>query len=271
MINLVDLVVAACLGIVAGAIINWLADDLPHANVVKRPHYPDGSPRPGRAWIGLLAFLTGARVSPEGAKLSVRHPLTEIITAALFTYTAYQHGFSPQALYLMGCVAFLGLITVMDLEHRMILVLVIVAASIFALLGAAAAHPWERVTFQDHLLGGLLGFVVFGILYLGGFIFSAVMANMRGEALEEVALGYGDVLLAMLSGFILGWQALIFAVTIAVFLGGAGALAFMAVRLVIRGRYEWFTALPYGQYIVLGTLIMMLWRAPVIALLQRGG
>ena len=113
--------------------------------------------------------------------------------------------------------------------------------------------------------------MVFGILYLGGFIFSAVMANMRGEALEEVALGYGDVLLAMLSGFILGWQALIFAVTIAVFLGGAGALVFMAMRLVIRGRYEWFTALPYGQYIVLGTLIMMLWRAPVIAFLQRGG
>lgn len=271
MINLIDFLAVALLGIGTGAIINWLADDLPFSNVIKRPHYPDGLPRPPRAWVGLIAFLTGGRVSPSGAKLSLRHPFTEVIIATLFAYTVFQNGFTPQSLYLMGCVAFLGLITVMDLEHRMILVLVIVAASIFALVGAAAAHPWERVTFQDHLLGGLLGFAVFGILYLGGFIFSAVMANMRGEALEEVALGYGDVLLAMLSGFILGWQALIFAVTIAVFLGGAGALVFMAMRLVIRGRYEWFTALPYGQYIVLGTLIMMLWRAPVIAFLQRGG
>ncbi len=96
------------------------------------------------------------------------------------------------------------------------------------------------------------------------------MASVRGELLEEVAFGYGDVLLAMLSGFILGWQALIFAATIAVFLGGAGAILYMAARLVLRGRYEAFTALPYGQYIVIGTLIMMLWRTPVIQVLQGG-
>jgi prepilin signal peptidase PulO-like enzyme (type II secretory pathway) len=80
------------------------------------------------------------------------------------------------------------------------------------------------------------------------------------------AFGDGDVLLATLAGFMLGWQALIYAVMIAVFAGGLGAFIYLGGRLLVRGRYEWFTALPYGQYIVFGTLLMLLWRAEVLAL-----
>ncbi|MFN8420391.1 MAG: prepilin peptidase [Anaerolineae bacterium] len=119
------------------------------------------------------------------------------------------------------------------------------------------------VPYRDYIIGGIAGFALFSILYLGGMIFSSVASNARGEEIEEVAFGYGDVLLAMLSGFILGWQALIFAVFIAVFAGGAGALLFLVIRLVVRGNYELFTALPYGQYIVFGTLIMLLWRSNI--------
>ena len=137
-----------------------------------------------------------------------------------------------------------------------------------ALLGPAL---FPRVEFRDYLIGGALGFGIFAIMYLGGMFFSVLAAQARGEPLDEVAFGYGDVLLAALSGFMLGWQALIFAVTLAVFAGGAGALLFLGVRLVARGRYELFTALPYGQYIVFGTLVMLLWRTPVVQFLQRGG
>ena len=118
------------------------------------------------------------------------------------------------------------------------------------------------------LFGGLLGFAIFFLMYMGGILFSVIMASMRGEELEEVAFGYGDVMLATLSGFMLGWQALIFAIFIAVFAGAAGALLYLAVRLFVRGKYELFTALPYGQYIVFGTIIMMLWRTPLINYLQ---
>ncbi|MBE7513615.1 MAG: prepilin peptidase [Anaerolineales bacterium] len=273
MIMIIPALFAALIGILVGAFLNALADDLPHSNQIRRPHYPDGAPRPLRAWVALAAFLSGAQTSPDGARLSWRQPLTELVTAALFLVITLDGANAEQparALWLMILSAFLVLITVIDLEHRIILVLVIALASAVALIGAWVLLPWARVPFNDHLLGGALGFGVFLLLYLGGVGFSAVMASVRGELLEEVAFGYGDVLLAMLSGFILGWQALIFAATIAVFLGGAGAILYMAARLVLRGRYEAFTALPYGQYIVIGTLIMMLWRTPVIQVLQGG-
>jgi len=87
--------------------------------------------------------------------------------------------------------------------------------------------------------------------------------------LDEVAFGFGDVMLATVSGLMLGWQALLFAVMIAVLAGGAGALLFIIVQMFVKKDYEFLTALPYGQYIVFGTLVMMLWRAPLVNFLQR--
>jgi prepilin signal peptidase PulO-like enzyme (type II secretory pathway) len=40
--------------------------------------------------------------------------------------------------------------------------------------------------------------------------------------------------------------------------------------MLIRRRYKWFTPLPYGPYIVIGTLIMLLFRDEVARLLGGG-
>jgi leader peptidase (prepilin peptidase) / N-methyltransferase len=269
-------ILSALVGVVVGAVINALADDLPFDAPIRVPHYPDGTPRPRGAWIGLLAFLTGKRQSPNNAdgktsKISWRHPLTEIVTAALFAYIAYAYPFGGRSLFWMGCMAMLVLITVIDLEHRLILWIVMIPAYIYTLIGVALFAPEisAQITFQDYLIGAAAGFIVFLLMYLGGVLFNAVVSRARGEEVEETAFGFGDVLLATLSGLMLGWQALIFAVTIAIFAGGAGALLYLLVRLIVRGEYEYLTALPYGQYIVFGTVIMMLWRAPVVNFLQQ--
>jgi leader peptidase (prepilin peptidase) / N-methyltransferase len=162
------------------------------------------------------------------------------------------------------------LITVIDLEHRLILFVVVIPAYVFALVGALVSQD-SQITFASYLIGAAVGGGVFFLMYLGGIMFSRVAANAREEELDEVAFGFGDVMLGTLSGLMLGWQALIFAITIAVFAGAAGAILYLAARLVVKGKYEFFTALPYGQYIVLGTIIMMLWREPVLAFLQSTG
>jgi leader peptidase (prepilin peptidase)/N-methyltransferase len=258
-----------------GAVINVLADDLPHTNRLTRPHFSDGSPRPANllAWSGLGAYLTRQHRSPNDPtlKLSLRHPLTEIGMIVLYTYTAWAFPVTktgPQLVFLLCYIFILMLITVIDLEHRLILFIVIIPGCAVALLGSLLTG---RLGFQDYLIGGIGGFAVFFLMYLGGILFTVVVSNMRGEELEEVAFGYGDVLLAMLSGFMLGWQALIFALFITVFVGAAGALIFLFVQYIGRGKYEMFTALPYGQYIVIGTLIMLIWRDPIRVFLQGGG
>ena len=247
-------------------IINILADDLPPEEIrIRRPHYADGTPRPAAAWSGTLAFLTRKRTAPDGKRLSLRYPLVEIVTAAFFAYIAANYPSSGLTIFLMANVAILLLITVIDLEHKMILFIIMIPAYLYALIGAALVNTEisSRVTFRDYAIGGLLGFGLFTLMYLGGMLFNSVVSNARSEEVTEVAFGYGDVLLATLSGFMLGWQALIFAVFIAVFAGAAGALIYLVAHLLLKGRYDAFTALPYGQYIVFGTLIMMLWRDPV--------
>lgn len=251
-------------GLLLGGIVNWLADALPGELALTRPIYPDGAPRPRAAWLGLGAW--GAkRVSPDGARLSWRHPLVELWLMLIFAYVALTYPVTWRSVFWMGNIAILTLITVIDLEERLILFVVIIPAWIFALIGSALTG---QVAFQDYLIGGAAGFIFFFVMYLGGILFNVIASRSRGEALDEVAFGYGDVMLATLAGFLLGWQALIFAVFITVFAGAAGAIGFLAVRLIVRGKYEMFTALPYGQYIVFGTLVMMLWRGPIRSLMQ---
>jgi|SRR5260221_8690320 len=266
----VFVIVAALAGILIGGLINVLADDLPYTLHIRRPSYADETPRPAIAWLGLTAFLARRRVAPDDTKLSWRYPAVEVVTTLLFGFTAAEYGFGAVTLFWLGVLAILVLITVIDLEHRLILFVVIIPACLYAIIGAALFNREisDKIMFRDYLFGGLLGFGLFFVIYLGGFVFANIASRTRKEEIDEVAFGYGDVMLATLSGFILGWQALIFALSITVLAGGVGSLLFIIGRLLIRRKYELFTPLPYGQYIVFGTIIMLLWRTPVINYLQ---
>jgi prepilin signal peptidase PulO-like enzyme (type II secretory pathway) len=203
-------------------------------------------------------------------RLSWRYPLTELTTAIMFAYVAARYGFTGLAFFWMGIVVILILITVIDLEHRLILFVVMIPSYVYALIGVALVRTQivPVLPFFDYLIGGAIGFLIFLVMYGGGFLFTAISSRLRGEPIEEVAFGYGDVMLATLSGLLLGWQAFIFALFIAVFAGGVGAMVFLIAQKLVNGKYEMFTALPYGQYIVFGTLIMMFWREPVISYVQ---
>jgi len=119
----------------------------------------------------------------------------------------------------------------------------------------------------ESLAGGLLGFAIFFLMYNGGYLFTYVLGRLRGEKITEIAFGYGDVMLAMLSGLMLGWRALIFAMFVTVFAGAFGAIIYLVSRRLLGQRYSAYTALPYGPYIVLGTIMLLLYREPVIEFL----
>src|SRR4051794_1969072 len=85
---LLILVVVALIGILVGGVINALADDLPQRRAIQvPPRYPDGSPRPPIAWLGITAFLFGKRAAPDGSKLGWRYPLAELLCAGLMIAT----------------------------------------------------------------------------------------------------------------------------------------------------------------------------------------
>jgi len=253
--NAILALLAALLGVLVGGLINVLADDLPARDRPRPPHYPDGTPRPRSAWLGLSAFLTGQRHPPgaPSARLSWRYPLVELVTALAYVVLALGYADEPSVWAWFVYVAVLLLITVIDVEHRLILFVVVIPASVFALIVAAVAPPPDK-SFWDFALGGAVGFGVFFLMFLGGVAFNALTHN------PEVAFGFGDVMLAMLSGLILGWQAFIVATFITVVVGGLGALIYIVGRMLVGRRYTRFTPLPYGPYIVIGTLALLLFR-----------
>ena len=77
-------------------------------------------------------------------------------------------------------------------------------------------------------------------------------------------------MLGILSGLLLGWRPIFFALILTVFLGAIGAILFLGSKLVSRTGYSLFTALPYGPYIVVATLIVMFWRDEIRVLISSG-
>lgn len=261
-------IILGIIGILVGGIVNVFADDLPHYRWPQRPHYPDGTPRPFKAWLGISAFLTGTRPSPSGSKLTWRYPLAEIGTGLLMIIAAAAKvndltvSGAQMAFWLIYMAIFV-LITVIDLEHKLILFSVMIPSFVLGILDAILTPITQELTLGRALLGGALGFGVFFLLYIGGYVYLYVVNKVQGRNIDEVAFGYGDVMLATFSGLILGPESLFFAMFITVFLGAAGAILWLASRRLSGRGYSMFTALPYGPYIVAGTIIMLLFSGEV--------
>jgi|GEM_PF-228227 len=311
---MLDVLIAAIIGIFVGGIINILADELPYrtffTNEIKVPDnateeekaeyaefnrllkqrnkrgylpvYPDGTPRPVITWLGLLAFATGKRlpekVKPDevrsrghreeaGWTLSWRHPLTEIMTAVFFALAAYAasgiEGMNT-AQYLINFVymAIFSLIIAIDMEHKLILFVVMIPAIALALLDAFFV-PLPYPEFNDALIGAALGFGVFFAIYLMGFAFRWFMNTFQGRNITTVAFGYGDVVMLTFTGAVLGTLYTVVAIVLTTLLGAIGAMLYLVVKAVVARQNATMTAIPYGPYIVIATLIMLLWGPAV--------
>ncbi|GIJ22350.1 prepilin peptidase [Micromonospora lutea] len=118
------------------------------------------------------------------------------------------------------------------------------AAGVWLLLGLAAltgagAAPWLRA------IGAGLGMALF-------FAATTLLLGTRG-------FGIGDAKLALSAGALLGWYGWslpVLGLLLALTLSGLVALA-----LLISGRASWSSHLPFGPYLVLGTLgaLLLVW------------
>jgi leader peptidase (prepilin peptidase)/N-methyltransferase len=153
------------------------------------------------------------------------------------------------------------LIAVIDLEHRLILYVTIVPAAVIAFMYAmfGAGYDLSKI-----LIGGAVGFGAVYVIYFFGWVFGAVTARIRGEELNEIPFGGGDVNLAGVIGLAVGWSGIILALFIAVMSGGISAAIYLLVAM-IRRRYNLFTPIPYGPFLILGAVILLLFADEIRA------
>ncbi|HMP84950.1 MAG TPA: A24 family peptidase, partial [Verrucomicrobiota bacterium] len=78
------------------------------------------------------------------------------------------------------------------------------------------------------------------------------------------AMGFGDVKFMAAIGAFLGWQATLFSLMVSSILG-----AVVGVTLIVAGKREWSSRLPYGPYIALAAVIWMFAGEEIMKLVFR--
>lgn len=223
----------ALLGWLVGYLINLLADYLPARRLA------EGTTAVSWPAPALLRLVQGqtARRRPwlvEGTAVLLYAALPALIPAWQNLLVNSVH------------IAVLLLIIVIDLEHRLIFDVVTYPATALALLGSLIVTPEEN-SIGLAAVGAVAGFVVFWLLYmLAQFVYG------RGSG----ALGGGDVKLALALGAMLGLHRIFFALALGILLGGVTTLLLLLSRRVGRNAF-----LPYGQYLAVAGIIMLIWGA----------
>lgn len=151
----------------------------------------------------------------------------------------------------MILLVFLGIVFVMDVEHRVVLEEVSLTGAILGLILGIWIHGvWATIA------GGAAGFFIMFGLYKLGDLYARWAAKRRGEEFDDVALGFGDVNLSGILGLLLGWPGIIAGLLAAILLGGAFSLLYLAGAYLLR-KYRQFMAIPYAPFLVLGAVIFL--------------
>ena len=251
----VTVLIPILLGWMAGLFINYVADVLPltrrfSQSVCRHCKNPF-------SWSDYL-LLRACRNC--GTPRSLRTWVVQILTTAAFVYFWL---FPPRALgLLLGLlvIVYFGIITVIDLEHRLILHPTSLAGAVLGLIVGTVIHSRADgllLGAGKSLLGGLFGFAVMFLLYQFGSLVARYRARKMqaaGQAPDdEEALGGGDVYLAGVLGLMLGWPFIWDVLLLGVLLGGVISLFFITA-LFVRQRYSseaLMTFMPYGPFFIL--------------------
>jgi len=242
---LITFLIVLAAGFLSAQFVNYLADTLPH-HPVKLSTNCSHCDHPRNAWRYLLL----RRCSNCFRFPNLRHWLVAVIIPLLFLYTYYLVNRSlPEVLWVL-LVIYLATVFVIDLEHR----LVLHVTSIFGLI-LCGYIGYTQFGFTEVLYGALTGFAIMYILYLFGILFVKVINKRRVEKVDEVALGFGDVILATVLGAISGFTGIISVLLLGIILGGLISGVYVIVTM-LRKRHKAFTALPYAPFLILSFMVV---------------
>ncbi|MDO5289890.1 MAG: A24 family peptidase [Pseudomonadota bacterium] len=189
---------------------------------------------PVLSWLALRG-----RCSSCGTGISVRYPLVELVTGALFAWCVWRWGGSVTALAWCGFAAVLVSLTLIDWDTTLLpdnLTLPLVWAGLMV-----AALGWIHVPLADAVWGAVGGYLSLWLVY-------QVFKLLTGKE----GMGYGDFKLFAALGAWFGWQAL---VPIVLMASGIGAVVGLVMKL--RGGLRAGGVVPFGPFLAMGGVTAM--------------
>ena len=239
------LLAVACgvLGLAVGSFLNVVIHRVPRKEsvVAPRSRCPQcDHPLAARDNVPIVSWLLLRGKCREcGTSISIRYPMVELATAALFVAGALRFGASWDLPAYLVLFASLLAITAIDLElyiipNRIVYPTIAIALPLLA-LAAAAQHRWEPL--QHALIGGAGAWTVLLVAHIA--------SGGRG-------MGFGDVRLAFILGLFLG-------LFLGFALGSVVGLALMGLRLRSRKDH-----IPFGPFLAGGTVLAIFVGSPIL-------
>ncbi len=198
------------------------------------------TPLPAHRLIPLLSWLSSrGRCHACGTPISIRYPLIELATALLTVAAIAHFGLTVQGTLAVFFSWLLLLITVIDLEHQLILDALSLPLLWLGLL-ASSFGMWP-ITPQQAIWGAALGYLILWSTY---WIFR-LLTGKEG-------MGYGDFKLLAALGAWFGPQAIPGLILVSAL---SGLIIQLSLRLFGRGQVRF----AFGPYLALAGLLWLYW------------
>jgi leader peptidase (prepilin peptidase)/N-methyltransferase len=239
MITTASIVVAGVFGAMIGSFLNVCIYRLPLRRSIVWPGSACGSCGHMLAWfenVPVVSYLIlRGRCRACRAAISLRYPLVELLTAAMFAGTWWYYG--PSALLvsrlMFGCA--LIVLFAIDLEHHLL-------PNVITLPGIFVGFAFSLFT-EPGWMASLAGILVGGGVLWG-------IAEVYYLIRHEDGLGMGDVkMLAMIGAFV-GWKLMLITLMMASFAG-----SIVGIILIVSKRGGMKYALPFGTFLALGAAL----------------
>jgi leader peptidase (prepilin peptidase)/N-methyltransferase len=237
-----ELLVAATLGLFGaciGSFLNVCIYRLPRRESLAWPASHCTSCNRPLAWyenvpIASWLLLRG-RCRTCRAAITIRYPIVEAVTAALFVAAWFVYGSTPLLAVRLVFVCALVVLFAIDLEHQILPNVITLPGVVVGLAAALLLPPGWRSSLIGLAAGGLFPFLV-----------AEAYLRVRGRE----GMGMGDFKMLAMVGAFLGWPMVWITLLLACVLGiviGGGAL--MVAR---RGMA---TRIPFGTFIAVAALV----------------
>jgi len=191
--------------------------------------------------IPVISYLwLRGRCSDCNAKISVRYPIIEMITALLSVTVAWHFGFTWPALAALFFTWALIALTMIDFDHQLLPDSITLP---FLWLGLALSLWPIFVDSPTSIIGAIAGYLSLWLVYWA-FKFTTGKEGM----------GYGDFKLLAVLGAWMGWQML----PVIILLSSAVGAVVGITLILLRGR-DRNIPIPFGPYLAAAGWIVLLW------------
>ena len=236
------------MGLTIGSFLNVVIHRLPRDQSLAFP--PSNCPAchaPIRWYhnIPLLGYaLIGGRCAACRAPVSIRYPLVEAITGALFLWHYLVIGPEWLLLVRLAFAAAMVALFAIDLEHQILPDEITLGGIVLGFAASLVVPPgW---------VSSLVGIIAGGLIPWG-----IAEAYLRVRGVE--GLGFGDVKMLAMIGAVLGWPLMLLTLLIASLVG-----ALVGVTLIVSGRGTRQLRLPFGTFLAVAALLAGLHGTPLL-------